>query len=305
MKFKTFTFFTFLLIVTNTGSIQAQYQINSIYSVDVSGGILSETFDKSTSNLKIESCSGINLSLSPEKPLNGSNYSIYTKNGEFVQYSIYPYIFREIPTGEYIIKDGNTIVMYYQKTYTDPFTLYNVILTDDLYNEIIDFSPSYLNYIKLSVAVKNLKKNEINSCSTKIAINWLLNGNVIYDINSVSFVEGDNLCVAPDGVETCTMNCYSYTQRCYNISETLSITKFDNLEDSLKLFPNPTNQFITIQYGNMNKISVLDLHGRTLRVENINNKNEYILDLNTFSSGVYFLKMETESKTFLKKITKE
>ena len=71
-------------------------------------------------------------------------------------------------------------------------------------------------------------------------------------------------------------------------TNTLSETKIDEI----KLYPNPTNNIITIDLGNNNikgaTITLLDMIGKTIKSQIVINQNETI-DLSNVSKGVYFI----------------
>ena len=73
-----------------------------------------------------------------------------------------------------------------------------------------------------------------------------------------------------------------------------------------KLYPNPTNSSVTLELDNLNvtKVSLFDLHGRTIQNVNVNS-NKTLLDLSGLTSGIYLIKIETESGTAFQKIIKE
>jgi len=294
-------FIIFLNVINIYGST---FTINSTYSVTVSGGIISENFDATNTTLHIQSCSGINLSFIPQTPLNDTKYSIYTLDGNFVQYSYNSYLFWGLPTGNYMIKDGNDIIMYYEKTDINPNTLYEVILTDNLFNEISDFSFDTLNSTQLNAAVKNLTTLEINSNCTPPNgyINWSLNGANVPDINAINLVEGDQICIGFDGIELCTNQCYGYAENCYTVNAVLKNSLF-NIND-IKIYPNPSNGILKIEHENIQKIKVVDNNNRILFEKNIKNNN-YTLDITGFSKGIYFIIINSNEGLISKKIIKE
>ncbi|WP_452226813.1 T9SS type A sorting domain-containing protein [Lacinutrix cladophorae] len=282
----------------------SEYQINATYGVDIWGGSLSETFDSSSSTFQIESCNQIILSLFPQAALNDTKYSLYTENGDFVSYSNNDYQFSNIPTGNYTIRDGNVVVFHYQKTYTNPNTLYEVILTDNLYNEITGFSPEELNSTQLSAGVRDLNTLQIDSCAPYV--NFFLNGNYIADIETVTFVEGDSLCVGIDGIESCTMGCYSYSDSCYVVSESLAITEFDSKVD-YQLYPNPTKEsiFIKNDVHQIKEILLYDINMKMIKTKSVKNSSPIEIDLSILDSGIYFLKIVSDKSMTIKKIIKE
>lgn len=77
-----------------------------------------------------------------------------------------------------------------------------------------------------------------------------------------------------------------------------------NVISEIKLYPNPTNSSITIETGEANliEISILDINGSLITIMDKETKK---IDLSTFSSGVYFIKIATKEGTDFKKVIKK
>lgn len=76
----------------------------------------------------------------------------------------------------------------------------------------------------------------------------------------------------------------------------------EKMLESLKIFPNPANNFVQIEMVNLNRknfsFTISDLSGRTL----IETKNENRIDVSKLSSGVYLGTMTVEDQKVTKKI---
>ena len=82
-----------------------------------------------------------------------------------------------------------------------------------------------------------------------------------------------------------------------------------NISDKVKLYPNPTNSNITLQFtntieGNIS-IKVIDILGKTLIEDNYKASNTILINLDNLKSGVYNILIYTnnnlyENKTFIK-----
>lgn len=299
MKYRTLKKILLLFIYINSQNlIASEYQINSTYGVDVWGGTLSETFNANTSTFQIDKCRDVTFSLFPQNALNDTKYSLYTSSGIFVSYSNNDYQFWNVPLGTYVIKDGNVTLFNYEMTYTNPNTLYEVILTDDSYNTITEFSASALNSLTLSAAVMNLNTSVIDDCAPYI--NWTLNGNYVNDINSINLTVGDSLCVGIDGIEACTENCYSYAESCYIVTESISasIDIENNFGTEFSVFPNPTDGEFSIDLGkNYTTVSITltDLNGKLIQSKQYNQKELLNLKLEE-PKGTYLLIIESGDK---------
>jgi hypothetical protein len=95
-------------------------------------------------------------------------------------------------------------------------------------------------------------------------------------------------------VEVTQNGCTSLSS-CYTVLS--SGISNDNLT-SLNLYPNPTNGKVSVILGQMQKevnIEVTDVTGRILIVQQYSNTTEINLSLENYSSGIYFIKVKTET----------
>jgi hypothetical protein len=86
---------------------------------------------------------------------------------------------------------------------------------------------------------------------------------------------------------------------------TLNTTSF-NLNDTFKLYPNPTNGSvsITMPTKETSKIAVYDINGRLL-IQTVKNEKNFNLDLSNYSAGIYILKMKINGNELIRKIIKQ
>ena len=93
----------------------------------------------------------------------------------------------------------------------------------------------------------------------------------------------------------------------YKVNIVASSGLEENNLDGLSIYPNPTNDFITIDLtsGNaiVNDIKFVDLTGKTLLTSTIIN-NSTKLDLHTLSAGVYHVIVNTNLGSVTRKIIK-
>jgi hypothetical protein len=87
------------------------------------------------------------------------------------------------------------------------------------------------------------------------------------------------------------------------VSESLSSTTFD--EASLSIYPNPTNSLINIESnsGDNLNVSLFDITGKQLYIGEM--KGSTSIDMNAFSSGIYFVKLDNGTQFTTKKIVKQ
>ena len=71
----------------------------------------------------------------------------------------------------------------------------------------------------------------------------------------------------------------------------------------IAVFPNPTKDLLNIEVGNLQdvKYTLYDFTGKLL----VQGQGGGILDLSTYSSGVYFLNIDYNGNTYNRKIVKE
>lgn len=83
--------------------------------------------------------------------------------------------------------------------------------------------------------------------------------------------------------------------------------KESSLENKVKIFPNPSNSFFTIEFGEILpiKATVYNHIGQEIISINRNEilkKNAYTLDMSLFENGIYFLKIKTSEGVYNTKI---
>ena len=88
---------------------------------------------------------------------------------------------------------------------------------------------------------------------------------------------------------------------CEDTSSTINytISGLSNLDQSIKIYPNPTNGLLTIEGTNASyNITVMTFIGnQLLKVENNSNEGNSIkLDLSTFAKGIYFIQIEQNNQ---------
>ena len=87
-------------------------------------------------------------------------------------------------------------------------------------------------------------------------------------------------------------------------ADNLSISS--NISTShINLYPNPVSEILRVKssFGNINGINIYGINGKLYRKYNINH-GSVELDLSSFESGVYVIKIQTASELFVRKIIK-
>ena len=91
----------------------------------------------------------------------------------------------------------------------------------------------------------------------------------------------------------------------YNASwPSLNITN-PEVKTDFNLFPNPTQDFITIEHSTANQLSVLSLYDYSGKLIKYFEPKNSILNLNDLSPGIYLLHVFTEQGNFCEKILLE
>jgi len=115
-------------------------------------------------------------------------------------------------------------------------------------------------------------------------VNWTENDNEVSDSESYSFrVNADRVLVANFIVSADAIDDVKTTQ--------------------LKVYPNPTNAWVTIENADemIQKISVLDISGMTIQVYDGIDKDKLEIDLSSYPTGVYFIKTGNKVSKVVKK----
>ena len=98
------------------------------------------------------------------------------------------------------------------------------------------------------------------------------------------------------------INPNSDTTISYGDPSYLSITEKET--ENFSIYPNPANNQITISFSSLERVELLDLFGRIVIVEPIQNSSKAIINTSTIKSGVYMLRgISMTGKTFVKKVS--
>ena len=81
---------------------------------------------------------------------------------------------------------------------------------------------------------------------------------------------------------------------------------FENDRSVLSIYPNPTNGITNFEFANNNiqKLTISDITGKTI-IEKVNIQQNEMIDLSSFKSGIYIIKIQTDNEIFTTKIVKE
>lgn len=90
--------------------------------------------------------------------------------------------------------------------------------------------------------------------------------------------------------------CWGSCDPCQPLSNDIIIDDSD-----IKIFPNPTASFLTLQSNNLiNPFSIYDITGK-LVLQNIGNSKEIILNISNLNSGLYYIKSNSQNSSIIKR----
>ena len=72
----------------------------------------------------------------------------------------------------------------------------------------------------------------------------------------------------------------------------------------VKVYPNPTTSRVTIESDGMQHVEFYDNEGRRLKDYDTHSNNAITIDINDYSSGVYYLRIHSAAGVTIQKIVK-
>lgn len=116
-------------------------------------------------------------------------------------------------------------------------------------------------------------------------------------ISATTVAENNTTYYVTQTIGECTSGALPVT-----VEVTLSAGNFDLV--SLKVYPNPTNDYLTVSYSNdITSIAVINMVGQTLMTKNVN-ANTTQIDMTSLPTGNYFVKVTVEGAAKTIKIVK-
>ncbi len=95
-----------------------------------------------------------------------------------------------------------------------------------------------------------------------------------------------------------------------NCSFVITVNEFSNIQilqqNGISIYPNPTNGIINFEFANNNiqQIVIFDITGKQI-IEKTAISQNAMIDLSSFESGIYIVKIQTDNEIFTTKIVKE
>ena len=81
----------------------------------------------------------------------------------------------------------------------------------------------------------------------------------------------------------------------------------DNSATFFQLFPNPTNNNVTISLPNLvEKVNyqIIDFSGKIVKENSVQNCKEFTIEISDFANGLYFIKLNSNESNAITKIIK-
>ncbi|MCU4164425.1 family 43 glycosylhydrolase [Carboxylicivirga caseinilyticus] len=78
------------------------------------------------------------------------------------------------------------------------------------------------------------------------------------------------------------------------ISTGVNESELPNTDDLIKIYPNPTDNFVMVETGNPLNITIYDINGQAVKQVHINESQK--IDLSYLSQGIYFIVAEDQTK---------
>src|SRR6218665_1710792 len=106
------------------------------------------------------------------------------------------------------------------------------------------------------------------------------------------------------GIRCITADAYMFMVDDFKVTTTALGVK-DNLATAFKTFPNPVSNVITISNDAsilLTDVRITDVNGRTVKTLDANNTSEVQINVADLTSGVYFLNINSDSGSTVKKI---
>lgn len=87
----------------------------------------------------------------------------------------------------------------------------------------------------------------------------------------------------------------------YDNSCSLDVDEMENINESLSIYPNPTNGKLNVKVNDIVEIEVINIVGQSVATFIVND-DSYEIDMSNFNTGMYFVNVKTENEIMTKKI---
>ena len=224
----------------------------------------------------------------------------------------------------YINEDGNIVMLN---------LIVHPTYETDMTAEICEgenYTQNGFNLLNPSVGVhdETVTLETVNGCDSIVNLTLTVIDNPDITISgNTNIVEGESTVLTASGAdsyewstgettasitvsptENTTYHVVGYISGCENEAQvTVFVVPdalYDNDDDVISIFPNPVYTEINIQYIGMQEISIYNLNGQKMETI-IVNTDTYILNVDDYKPGIYYLKIAGMDEVIVKKIIKK
>ncbi|MEC4004270.1 T9SS type A sorting domain-containing protein [Flavobacterium sp. SUN052] len=228
------------------------------------------------------------------------------------QFDFPQYVFNSLDPNDKICLEGTTInpsmigkYIHYKIRFenTGNFPAQNIVVKDIIDTTMFDITSIQITDSSHSCVTKITNDNKVEFIFENINLpidDANNDGYVVFKIKTKPTVVLNDILTNQANIYF-DYNFPVTTNQAQTIVQTLNNQQFNNF--NIKVYPNPVKDILTIQsQESINKVDVYDANGRLLMSSQLSNNQT---DLSTLSSGFYFVKIVSNDKVTVIKITKE
>lgn len=127
------------------------------------------------------------------------------------------------------------------------------------------------------------------------------------DAGEADFLASPNYAATPLNAAASSAKFDNYRVRAVATDGLLAVSEVATVANVFNVFPNPVNDVINVsnsQNGTVNKITVTDVNGRTVKEAKYDNGTNVQINVSDLSSGVYMMNISSDKGSTVKKIVK-
>ncbi|HUH26242.1 MAG TPA: T9SS type A sorting domain-containing protein [Flavobacterium sp.] len=208
-------------------------------------------------------------------------------------YTFYTVIFRKDPT---LVTFNSTLQ---PATATIIKNAVKNIVFNNQENWLMDVNDNFAHFTASLIGGTNVQFQNTTVNATNISWNFGDGGTSTQQNPSHNF--------ATNGTYTVTMS-LKVCGKTYTKTRKITISALSNQTfevSDVKLYPNPTQDFIQITNLNFDEVSIFDINGRKLDAPIQNNEHSIEINLQKFASGSYFIKLRKGATIETLKVVKK
>ena len=240
---------------------------------------------------------------------NAYDSGVFLKQGSFISPSEFKnYHSTTIPGDPTLIQSLNSDTIYYLILPPDSTRDYTITIFADSANSDAVFNQDYEVYYLDPIGDTLVKSDdfitsfplEAGSVSTKLVVK--VSDSAVFEENQVKSLK------MVLKVETCPnaqpiVDTIFYNLRARHEGEKVE----DFVASDVSIHPNPSDGIFNIKHVNstIQEISIFDLSGRQVALIPNLDTQEYDLNINSYTAGIYFVKIKSKEGTIVKKIMKQ